>query len=263
MLIAQISDPHISLERPPKQEALRRTVSHLLGLPLRPDAVVVTGDCADGGTPAEYARLRELLEPLPMPVYVVPGNHDQRHTLQAAFGEQGTHGLPGFVQYAAQVGPLRLLALDTHVPGQNGGLLDTPRLNWLAERLDEAPETPTLIFMHHPPLVSGLSVMDSIGLEGTERLRDVLARHPQVRRVLAGHTHMAQTQTFGGTLLMVCPGTDFGFLPDLTQPERLVVQMQPALCLLHHLAPQGEVLTYSSVIGDYAPVTLHNGKAWL
>ncbi|WP_216321159.1 phosphodiesterase [Deinococcus aestuarii] len=263
MLVAQLSDPHINPQRPHKAEALRRAVRHLLELPRHPGAVLVTGDCTDNGTREEYAEFRALVQPLPVPVYIIPGNHDDRDVMLEEFGEQGTSSLPGFVQYVVEDGPLRLIALDTHVPGESGGMLDSPRLRWLSDRLEEAPRRPTLIFMHHPPVVAGLNVMDSIGLGGSEAFREVVARHGQVERIVAGHTHITMTGRFAGTLVMTCPGTDNALLPDLTQPEKLVVQLQPPLCLLHAWDDQTGFLTYTSIIAPSPRVTLHDGERWV
>lgn len=263
MLIAQLSDPHLNPSRPHKARALKAAVAYLNALPMRPDAVVISGDLADNGQPEEYALLRELLAPFPMPVFVLPGNHDCREAVLNAFGEQGQSPLPGFVQYAVNLGALRLLALDTLIPEQGAGRLDEVRLRWLEERLNETPHTPTLVFLHHPPMMSGLQVMDSIGLEGTAALRQIISRHPQVERMLAGHTHMSQTTRFAGTLLMTCPGLDATFLPDLTQPQKLVVQMQPPQCLLHHWTPETGMNTYTSAISELSWETLHDGETWL
>lgn len=262
MLIAQLTDPHLDASRPQKAAALATAVRHLLSLPVQPDAVIVTGDCADSGSPEEYRLFKELTAPLPMPVYVVPGNHDHRAEMLREFGGQG-EALPDFMQYTVELGPLRLIALDTHIPNAGGGLLCEKRLHWLTERLNEAPETPTLIFMHHPPLVSGLQVMDIIGLRGSQEFAHIVSQHPQVQRVLAGHTHMTSTLNFAGTTLMTCGATDFSYLPDLGQPDKLVVQRQPAVCLLHHLTQQGDLISYTSVIGEYPLHTLHDGQKWL
>ncbi|HYN89421.1 MAG TPA: metallophosphoesterase, partial [Ardenticatenaceae bacterium] len=154
MIIAQLSDPHIpddSAEADRENGAgarLQRAVAHLMQLPMRPDVVLVTGDCANNGRPSEYARFRALLSPLPMPVYVIPGNHDDRIVLQQTFGQQGTQPLDGFVQYVVDRWPVRLIALDTHVPGRGDGLLCPARLAWLETRLAEAPDRPTILFMH-------------------------------------------------------------------------------------------------------------------
>src|SRR4051794_11070850 len=115
MIIAQLSDPHITAEGPTLP--LERAVEHLLRLPARPDVVLVTGDCTNTGGAAEYTRLRELLRPLTMPVYLIPGNHDDRTQLLEAFGTQAASPLDGFVQYVVDGWPVRLIALDTNIPG--------------------------------------------------------------------------------------------------------------------------------------------------
>ena len=94
MVIAQISDPHVTLPRegPSNSDSLvhlQRAVEHLTRLPVRPDVVLVTGDCVDDGHPDEYALFQKLVRPLPMPVYVVPGNHDDRAETLRTFGTQG------------------------------------------------------------------------------------------------------------------------------------------------------------------------------
>lgn len=263
MLIAHLSDPHLHPGREDKTVSLQRAVTHLLTLPQPPDAVLVTGDLADEGRPEAYDLFLELTSPLPMPVLVVPGNHDDRPAMHRAFGTQGTHALPDFMQYVVDLGPLRLVALDTHEPGWGGGHLDAARLAWLDARLSEAPQRPTLVFLHHPPLVTGVQVMDDIGLKGSDDLGAVLSRHVQVERLLAGHTHMTQTARFAGTLLMVCAGPDRTLLPDLTQPARLVTQVQPTLCLLHAWSERTGLVSYTSSVGAFPPVTLHDGERWL
>ena len=130
MLIAQITDLHISTPgsvndrhfRTP--EHLARAVAHLNGLTPRPDVVLATGDLVERGEPDEYARLRAILDGLAMPLYVIPGNHDSRGPLARAFADRGY--LPrdgGFLHYTVEDWPVRLIGLDTHVPGAPGGRL--------------------------------------------------------------------------------------------------------------------------------------------
>jgi 3',5'-cyclic AMP phosphodiesterase CpdA len=166
MIIAQISDSHIvpgDDSADPQDAAaiqLRRAVDHIMRLPARPDVVLITGDCVNGGSMPEYQRFRRLIEPLTMPVYIIPGNHDDRVQLQALFGSQGSAPLAGFVQYVVDTWPVRLIALDTNVPGKGEGYLCAERLAWLEQRLAEAPGRPTLLFMHHPPFPTGLAPFD-------------------------------------------------------------------------------------------------------
>lgn len=261
MLIAQLSDPHIDLDQPHKAAAFREAVTHLLGLPMRPDALLITGDCTEHGHPEEYREFQALLGPLPMPVYLVPGNHDDRAEMLRRFPAP-PGALPGFLQYVVDDFAVRLIGLDTQIPGQGRGELDAGRLDWLDARLGEAPERPTLIFMHHAPLKTGVQVMDALGLDGSAELCETLLRHPQVVRVVAGHVHMALTQRFAHTTLMTCPGTDATLQPDLSQPGKMVVQYQPPVCLLHAWSEATNLLSFTSLIGDVPWTVLHDGQTW-
>jgi 3',5'-cyclic AMP phosphodiesterase CpdA len=270
MIIAQISDPHIGLgddSADPQDEAavqLRRAIDHLMRLPAPPDVVLITGDCVNSGSMPEYQRLRTLIRPLTMPVYVVPGNHDDRVHLQALFGPQGSTPLTGFIQYVVNTWPVRLIALDTNVPGQSEGYLCAERLTWLEQRLAEAPECPTLIFMHHPPFPTGLAVFDQIGLTNADMLGAVIARHPQVERIVAGHVHSTMLRRFHGTLAMTCPSTAHQMFPDLHRPERLSVIMEPPACLLHVWREATGMVTHTNLIGEYGrPIELNDGVTWL
>lgn len=269
MIIAQLSDPHIVADdnlavADDPATHFQRAVEHLLRLPAQPDIVLVTGDCTNNGALVEYERFQELLRPLTMPVYVIPGNHDNRQHLLAVFGPQGDSPLAGYVQYVVEGWPVRLVALDTNLPGQSQGALDGGRLEWLDDRLAERPTEPTLIFMHHPPFRTGLAVADGIGLLQAEAFGEVIARHPQVERIVAGHLHITMQQRFHGTVAMTCPAAGYAMLPDLHHPERLSVVMEPPSCLLHVWSESGGLASYTSVIGDHGPVvTVHDGKNWV
>src|SRR2546428_8623327 len=130
--------------------SVARAVEHLRRLRPRPEVVLATGDLVDAGTDEEYRRLRELLAPLPMPVYLIPGNHDDRDALAAVFADHAYLPRSGrFMQYVVEEYPVRLVALDTLVPGQVGGLLCEERLGWLAGRPATGPGRPPAIFIHH------------------------------------------------------------------------------------------------------------------
>jgi len=132
MLIAQLSDPHIKgpgqllYDRIDTAGYLERAVAHVLRLDPLPDVVIMTGDLVDGGKAEEYALLRRLLAPLPMPLYVIPGNHDAREPLRAAFVDKGFFPAEGFLQYVVEDQPVRLIALDTLVEGKPYGELGEP-----------------------------------------------------------------------------------------------------------------------------------------
>ena len=163
-LLLQISDTHLGAawDDAEPEDCLRAAVEAILALPQRPDALLVSGDLTDSGAPAEYARVRELLAPLGLEPHVIPGNHDLRGPLREAFG------LPGegeeHASHVADLGPLRLVCLDSTVPGAEGGALDEGRIEWLDAALGEDRETPTVIAMHHPPLRTEIPTFERIGL---------------------------------------------------------------------------------------------------
>jgi len=202
-LLVQLSDPHIGARWAGGDPvaSLIAAVDAVRALPQSPDAVLVSGDLADNAADAEYERVRELLAPLAVPIHVLPGNHDDRDAIQRHFG------VPG--EYAVDLGPLRLVALDTTVPGEDGGRLDEVRLAWLDEQLAAEPEKSTLVAMHHPPLATGIPAQDEIGLPAADRhaLGAIVARHPQVSRLVGGHFHRVIVAELGGRAVLSVPST--------------------------------------------------------
>src|SRR4051794_9050743 len=166
-LIVQLSDPHIGAAWADSDPVagLAAAVAAVRALNPQPDAVLVTGDLADAGADGEYERVRELLAPLNAPTYVLPGNHDDRATLRRRFALPGSGAEP--VCYAVDLGPVRLVVLDSTIPGEDPGALDDARLAWLESTLAAAPEQPALIAMHHPPLLTGVPAGGEIGLAVT------------------------------------------------------------------------------------------------
>lgn len=265
MIIAQITDTHI---REKGQMAvvetagfLARAVEHLRGLHPRPDVVLATGDLVDAGRPEEYRHLRELLAPLPMPIYLIPGNHDDRQALAHEFADHGYLPRAGFLQYVVEDYPLRLIALDTLIPGKGGGLLCEERLGWLAARLAEAPRRPTMIFMHHPPFITGILGMDALGLTGAEAMAEIVRRHPQVERVVCGHVHRPIQVRWGGTVASTAPSTAHQIWLDLRGGSRLAFVMEPPACHIHAWWPDTGLITHTSYIGDFGGPRSFKGGA--
>jgi 3',5'-cyclic-AMP phosphodiesterase len=186
---------------------LRAAVESVRRLPDVPDAVLMSGDLADNAADAEYELVRESLAQLGVPVYVLPGNHDDRDTLRRHFDLPGAVGAP--VQYSVDLGPLRLVVLDSTRPGEERGELDPGRLSWLDAELAGAPDRPTLLALHHPPVSTGIAAWDEVGLPAADRraLGDVLERHPQVRRIVAGHVHRTMTAELAGRAVLAVPST--------------------------------------------------------
>jgi len=220
-LLLQISDPHIGADwnGADPDECLRRAVEAILALPDRPDALLVSGDLTDNGTPAAYRRVRELLAPLGLDPHVLPGNHDLRAPLRAEFGLPGEGDEP--VSHAVDLGPLRLICLDSTVPGAEGGALDGGRIEWLDAALAEEREKPTVVALHHPPLRTEIPTFERIGLapESREALAAVLDRHPQVVRIVAGHVHRTIVAELAGRAVVTVPSTYLQAALDFTAPK--------------------------------------------
>jgi 3',5'-cyclic-AMP phosphodiesterase len=253
--LVQLSDLHI---REPGRLAYGRldtapylqcAVQSVLHLKQQPDAVVITGDLSDFGRAAEYAHLEELLMPLSMPVYLMPGNHDDRDQLRRSFPGHGYLGSEGFVQYTVKVGELRLLALDTCVPGQSHGTLCPQRLEWLETQLARCRGEPVVIAMHHPPFETLIGHMDEIGLlEGAEALEALIAKHPNVERVICGHLHRAIDVRFGGSIASTAPSPAHQVALDLAPDAPSAWMLEPPGFRVHawtgkrlvtHLVPSG------------------------
>ncbi len=206
-ILIQISDLHIGAawsDGDPAQ-AVAAAVAAVGRFPDRPDAVLVSGDLTERGGDAEYAAVRELLAGLPAPYHVIPGNHDERAALLRAFDLPGEGAEP--IQYAVDLGPLRLLALDTLSPGSEHGALDGERRAWLERELAREPERPTLLALHHPPLRIGIEVWDEIGLAAAdcEALERLIAANPQVLGTVSGHVHRALVGQLGGRPALAIP----------------------------------------------------------
>ena len=123
----------------------------------RPDVLLLTGDLVDHGAPDEYKLLRDLLDQVDIPTYLIPGNHDDRASLVAAFRDHEYLPLDGGpLAYTIDDFAVRLIGLDTLRDGYHDGELDAARLGWLDEQLAAASDAPTLVFMHHPPFATGI-----------------------------------------------------------------------------------------------------------
>ncbi|HZI82442.1 MAG TPA: phosphodiesterase [Casimicrobiaceae bacterium] len=257
MLICQLSDLHV---RAPGQLAyrrvdtatyVRRCVSQIASLVPSPDAIVVTGDLADRGAPEEYEHVLALLAPLAMPVHVIPGNHDDRMALREAFPSCGSGAAQDFVQYVASVGPIKLIALDTLVPREGGGMLCEARLAWLESALQRCSSSPVVVLMHHPPFTTGIGYMDAVGLETAYPLEPIIRRHPNIERILCGHLHRTIMQRFGGTIAVTCPSPAHQVALDFAPGTEPCFVMEPPGYLMHRWTEQSGCTTYASVLGDY------------
>jgi 3',5'-cyclic-AMP phosphodiesterase len=268
-LLAQLTDLHI---REPGRLAygrldtapyLRAAVQAIDALPQRPQAVVLTGDLTDFGRATEYEHLAGLLAPLTMPLYLLPGNHDDRAQLRRSFAHHAYLGDGEFVQYSVSLGEhgLHLLALDTVEPGMAHGRLCNKRLQWLADALDRHRGEPVLIAMHHPPFETLIGHMDRIGLlEGADALAEILAGHPTVERVICGHLHRTIYSRIGGAVVSTAPSPAHQICLDLAPDAPSAWILEPPGFHLHAWCGLGQMVTHVVAVGRFdGPHPFHDG----
>jgi Icc protein len=268
LTIAQITDLHVAVDadgavRPGNAGRLRTALAAIAALRPRPAAIFATGDLTETGSPEEYAALAEILQEAPCPLHLGMGNHDRRAALLNAFAPPLT-GVDdhGFVQYAVDVGDLRVIMCDTVEEGRAGGHFCEARAAWLTRTLDAAPSRPTVVLLHHPPIPCGIQWMDpTFEAVGRDRLGVALRGRTQVLAVLCGHVHRAFHGPFGGHLVTVSSASAPQLTLDLTPVDmrvadgREILRGEPPGFTL--LAWDGERLaTHHGVAGDFPhPVT--------
>lgn len=268
MLIAHLTDPHVGLASNatcPKldpAEALRRALAHVRALQPAPELLLLTGDLTDSGRAADYTLIRDLLEnELPAAsaggprVLAIPGNHDLREAMRANLDDwlpvAADAPAPWICMHEVH-GGLHLIGLDTVVPYQPYGALEGAQLAWLERRLAACAGAPVLIFMHHPPLASGITAMDEFGLRsGREELARLVARHGGVQLIAAGHIHRPIAGVLGGAPVLVAPSTSHQLELDLRPGAPLAVRMEPPMIGLYDWRGPGNLACHLSHVREF------------
>ena len=254
MLIAQMTDIHIGFDPAAKPEELnrirfRKTLDRLLAQPNAIDLLVLTGDLTDHGDADSFEKTAALLEAVPCPILPMVGNHDSREGLLHAFPDTPTEG--GFVHYVHEQDGLLLVMLDTLEPGRHGGAFCTARRDWLRGQLNARPNTPTLIFMHHPPVVSGVDWMDPApDEEWIANFAAAIDGHDQILAIHCGHLHRPLHTSFRGVPLGVTPSVaplvslDLRPIDPTRADNRDLITTEPATYALHRWDGESLVTHY-------------------
>ena len=231
-VLAQISDTHIRID----DDGLSvRRLSHALAAAAahHADAIVLTGDLANDERAGEYAALAQALARPTAPVYLLPGNHDDRGALREAFPGHAYLPSTGRLCYVVEEYPVRLIALDQIAPGETYGEMDEALAAWLADALAAAPDTPTIVALHHPPFFTHDLLFDRIGLRDAVKLAAAIAPHRQVMRVICGHHHRAVFGQIAHAPVVIAPSTSWAYGLALHEKQPLAprTQEQPGWAL--------------------------------
>ena len=216
MIIAQISDTHIARSVPDAEQRaadLARTIAEINALNPAPDAIIHTGDVTHGGRREDYELAAALLRQAHAPVYVAPGNRDDRENLRRAFSPWACRAAEtGFLTYAVDDFPVRLIAVDTVTSDSNKGDFCPERVQRLVDLIDAERTKPIAAFMHHPPFVVGVGPdpLNFVTPEGMARLQRALRHSGRVTAVFCGHVHRSTVGRIGEISAMVTPCTATG-----------------------------------------------------
>jgi 3',5'-cyclic AMP phosphodiesterase CpdA len=250
MILAQISDTHILAKTSDdpaaisRAEDLRRCIADINARGV--DAVIHTGDSVHHGSPEEYAHLRAILSGIEAPLYFTPGNRDRKEGLRAAL--DGLAHLPDgdFLHHAVEDHDLRLVALDSVTAGERKGTFCSERLAWLEQTLSRGAETPTVLFMHHPPFdIVPYYEGGYRRPQDTKELAALVRRHPQVIRLICGHAHCMHTTEWAGIIATCMPS----IAVDLRKGVDASFGTTPVYAL-HTSSPDGSVATQFCAVGQ-------------
>jgi Icc protein len=238
-VIAHVTDTHFGNQVQDPAGRCAAVIDHLLAMDPRPDVLLVTGDVADHGLPAEYDEARAWLDRWDGPRAVCVGNHDVRNAFVAGLGVAPNSVL--------EAGGARFVMLDSLVDAVDGRRVDEGRLGddqlaWLEEQL-AANQRPAYVCLHHPPVTINLELMDPIRLLDGGALAAVLARHPHVVATLVGHAHTMGVTTFAGRPLLIGGGVVSTVTADSERVPQLWYDAPPSFAL-HLVDDAGRVTTH-------------------
>lgn len=214
------------LHNQPTFVRVRNVMERIHALEINPAFFVVSGDLVNNGTVEEYQLVMSLLDQMRdfgCPVLVGLGNHDARLPFRQVILNEpplNAHAADETRRYyhSEMIEGLNVIMLDTVIHNETGGNVDAPQLQWLAQELEREAAVGHLIVMHHPPVYSTVTWLNSIGLENAADLAEVV-RDRNVLGVLSGHIHYAHTAQFAGVLSFTSPAT--AYMIDPGAPDNL------------------------------------------
>ncbi len=228
-------------------ERLKAAVTHINQTSGDADLLIVTGDLTHHGDPQSYARVREILAGLAVPYRLLIGNHDLRENFVAEFPEVARDE-NGFVQFSERAGDWQLIGLDSlngppyTYPERHAGLLCSKRLQFLDRSLGEAGGRRAVIFLHHPPFVSGFPGMDDIRLSNAAEFLDLVRRHGNVQLVVSGHIHRTMSANIGGVPQALFKSTSHQMPLDFVSRDSSIAVIEPPAYGILLLTDEGVVV---------------------
>ena len=268
--LIQITDTHIL---PPGEllhgevdsaRHLKETVQQINRMRPLPDVVIITGDLVEHGDKVCYRHFVELIKPLKMPTFVLPGNHDNPRLMSEVLA--ATPHFPisdSTFQYAVEDFPFRILALNSHDDGTELPQFGERRLAWLAQQLGQS-DKPALIALHHPPMKTGIELIDMGGSEWYQRLKSVLAEHDHVKLVICGHCHTDLYGRIGPVPVHMAPANAHQLVGTRGLNIAPATVIAAAIPTLHHFI-DGEFVSGSNqwpANVENERIDIKSGRSW-
>ena len=187
-----------------------------------------------------------------LPLFVLPGNHDEREGFRRAFADHAYLPASGPLHFVTEdAGPVRIVGLDVTVPGHHHGLMDEAAAEWLEAVLARAPDRPTLLLMHQPPFITGVPYLDAYLCRDGHRLASLIARYPNVQCIACGHVHRFMALRFAGTLLCTALSTTTAIALRFDPQAAPASHIEPPGLLLHRWTPDTGIVSHLVPIGAF------------
>jgi Icc protein len=258
VLIVQISDMHVSMpgklfgKRIDSRAAFERTISRVLSLDPKPDLVLLSGDLAKTGAAEEYDFIAAQIARLACPVLAIPGNHDVRGEMLRKLPQCVQEQNGGHLSFVNDELSVRMIGLDTIIPGEVHGEICEQRLAWLRDVLPNNSK-PTLIAMHHPPFLTGLKGMDNYGIKhGLPEFKTIIAEHAEnICAIVCGHAHRMIMANISGVPVLLAPSSSFPFALDLGDKPSLNFVEEPPQFLIHTWNMDAGFVSHAAFIDEF------------
>lgn len=262
MLIAQISDTHVEPagkivhgQYDPHANFVA-TLDKVAAVTPRPDFLLHTGDITHHGNAEINREVRTRLDAVGIPYAVIPGNHDEIETVRAVYGDKPWMPKSGFLHFVIDLPPVRIICLDSTIPGKVEGTLCPERMAWLAARLAEKPNAPTMIAMHHPAFRIGRTTSDMRPFGSAREFAELVAKYPNVSLVTAGHVHCTLQSRIGNAVALAVPSSAYQFAVNRIPEAPLSLINEPPAYYLHDWSEGAGFTSQCVLVGDYT-VTPH------
>jgi len=271
LTLIHFTDTHIAADQPflniDSYSKLRNAIAAVQAMETRPDAVIISGDLTHNGNEAAYIRFKELVDEIEntfhVPVLMAMGNHDFRVPFRSIVLGIADSDENAPYYYSQMIGDVRVIVLDSKVPGKEIGFIDPEQLAWLAKELATPVAGGNIVVLHHPPLPNPIMPQDHV-LSNAAELGAILRGQP-IHAILCGHIHFHSIGLFNGILCAAGTGVAFTLDPSATQGLRMLngsgfnlIAIRDGVLTVNTIEMPGEqTLMYYYKPAEHAPVETH------